>query len=149
MPGAESFDAALAGLAERVGEGTLTGSLEVDQVYARYQHEGLDLRHPRGGRAKYLEGPLYERHRDYLQRLADHTLDGTLSGAMRENMESLATEVYDNAPREFHDLRRSGHPRVRDGEGIVYDRIPEVHRLTRPELRAKAEARRLGFGNDV
>lgn len=28
--------------------------------YAAYQHERTDLEHPRGGKAKYLEGPLTE-----------------------------------------------------------------------------------------
>lgn len=116
--------------------------------YARYQHEGLDLKHPSGGEAKYLEGPLYQRHRDYLQRLADHTLTGDLTRAMVDNVEALSLQVYDLAPREFHDLRASGHPTVTDAGAVAYDRPPNVHRLTDVELRAKAELRALGFGHE-
>jgi hypothetical protein len=145
----ETFDQRMSDLAERVGDGALTGTVEVDQVYARYQHEGLDLKHPGGGRAKYLEQPLYDRHRDYLQRLADDVLGaGFLTDAMVDNMESLSLEVYDNAPWEFHDLRASGHPKVTSGGMVLYDRPPNVHRLTGPELRAKSHLRSLGFGHE-
>lgn len=148
MPTSEGkFDTRMAQLAERVGEGTLRGAVEVDQIYARYQHEGLDLRHPEGGQAKYLEQPLYGQHRDYVQRLADHVLDGGLVEAMIDNMESLSLEVYDKAPFEFGDLKASGHPTVLDGDRPAYDRPPNVHRLTKPELRAKAQLRALGLGN--
>lgn len=148
MGSSATFEARLEELGRQVGDGVLAGGVEVDQVYARYQHEGMDLKHPRGGRAKYLESPLYEKHRDYYGRLADHVLDGTLTDAMRDVVESLSTEVYDNAPVEFHDLRRSGHPTVTDGDALVYDRPAEVHRLTALELRAKAESRALGFPHD-
>lgn len=33
-------------------------AITFDGPYARYQHERLDLRHPTGGQAKYLEQPL-------------------------------------------------------------------------------------------
>ena len=141
------FDERMAELAQNVGDGVLKGTLEVDQVYARYQHEGLDLKHPGGGQAKYLEQPLYDEHRDYVQRLADHVLDGQLVPAMTDNMEALSLQVYDKAPFEFGDLKASGHPSVMDGDRSAYDRPPNVHRLTEPELRAKAELRALGLGN--
>jgi len=32
--------------------------IEVNSVYGRYQHYGLDFRHPRGGQALYLEQPM-------------------------------------------------------------------------------------------
>lgn len=35
-----------------------TAAVSYDTVYARYQHERLDLRHAPGRTAKYLEGPL-------------------------------------------------------------------------------------------
>lgn len=59
-----------------VDEGTLRGSGDVDiavtddavigtvsfnTIYAARQHEELDWRHPKGGQAKYLEGPLLDR----------------------------------------------------------------------------------------
>lgn len=144
MAGAEAFEAKLDELAGMVGDGTLRGAVEVDQVYAQYQHEGLDLRHPRGGQAKYLEQPLYAHHRDYVQALADNVLRGSLVAAMEDNMEDLAGEVYDLAPREFHDLRASGHPTVSSGGTIVYDRPPMVARLTVAQLKAKDQLRALG-----
>ena len=144
---APAFDERMAELAESVGEGVLRGSVEVDQVYARYQHEGLDLRHPQGGQAKYLESPLYEKHRDYYQRLAEHVLDGGLSQAMIENVESLSLEVYDKAPFEFGDLKASGHPTVTRDGAILYDRAPMQARLTDQQLRAKHKLRRLGEGD--
>ena len=32
--------------------------IEYNSVYARYQHYGLDFRHPRGGQALFLEQPM-------------------------------------------------------------------------------------------
>lgn len=40
---------------------TVTGDeahVQYDSVYARYQHYGLDFRHPQGGQALYLEQPM-------------------------------------------------------------------------------------------
>jgi hypothetical protein len=144
----DSFEARLTELAQSVGQGTLHGSVVVDQVYAQYQHEGLDLKHPSGGVAKYLESPLYGKHRDYFQRIADHVLAGDLISAMADNVESLSRQVYELAPREFHDLRASGHPSVTDQGSVVYDRLPNVHRLTSDELAAKSHLRALGFGHE-
>lgn len=142
------FDTRMAELAEQVGDGPLTGVLEVDQVYARYQHEGLDLKHPEGGQAKYLEAPLFAGHPAMLERLADRVLDGDLSDAMAQNMEGLSLKVYELAPLEFGDLKASGHPVVRDNGTVAYDRPPNIHRLTPEELKIKAELRALGLGND-
>jgi hypothetical protein len=145
---AGTFGARMDELAEMVGDGILRGQVEVDQVYARYQHERLDLRHPEGGRAKYLGGPLLENTYRYIQELADSLLTGQLRGQMVKTMEDLSQKVYDNAPREFNDLRASGHPTVVDDEYKIYDRMPFVHRLTEAELRAKGDLRRLGLGNE-
>lgn len=136
-------------LQEEVGDGHLTGFVEVDQVYAAYQHNGLDLRHPEGGQALYLIAPLLERQRSYMQKLAEAVLKGPgeLKKAMADGMEDLSDQVYELAPREFHDLRASGHPYVKDGDELVYDRQPYVHRLTEEELRAKDDLRRMGFGH--
>lgn len=37
---------------------TVRAEISFNTVYAAYQHERTDLRHPRGGNAKYLEGPV-------------------------------------------------------------------------------------------
>ena len=113
-----------------------------------YQHEGMDLVHPRGGRAKYLGGPLIENHVSYYQHLADSLLDGDLPKAMIRNMENLSTEgVYKNAPWEFADLKASGHPIVETDNQTIYDRPPMVHRLSDEELRMKDHLRQIGLGN--
>lgn len=135
-------------LLNRVGDGDLEGRVEVNQVYAKYQHERLDLRHPGGGGPKYLETPLMENARGYVQELADHVTDPNgLRQAMERNMEDLSQEVFENAPFEFGDLRASGHPTVEDGGTVVYDRAPMAHRLTREELRIKNHLHNLGLGN--
>lgn len=148
MAGAASFVAALDRLSAAVGRGSVRGSVEVDQVYARYQHEGLDFHHPRGGQAKYLEQPLYANVALYLRDIAARVLpDGDVVQAMADSMEDLSGEVYDRAPVEFHDLRASGHPVVKRGGAVVYDRPPMQARLTEAQLKAKHKLRRLGDGD--
>lgn len=150
MAGAESFDAALAELGRRVGYGNVVGTVEVDQVYARYQHEGLDFHHPRGGQAKYLEQPLYSEVPGYLGDIAARLLpDGDVVQAMADSMEDLSGQVFDKAPVEFYDLRASGHPVVRQGGAVKYDRPPMQARLTDAQLRAKSKLRRLDLPGDV
>jgi hypothetical protein len=135
-------------LAQRVGSDFLVGEVTVDQVYAQYQHEGLDLDHPRGGQAHYLTDPLLAESGNYLQEVADTVLnDGGVAG-MATAMDNLAgsdgaSGIATTAPVLFGDLRDSGHPQVFDspsdiGEGrIVFDREPRAHRLTEAELKAK------------
>lgn len=132
-------------LADRVGRGHLVGKIEVDQVYAHYQHEGLDLRHPRGGQAKYLEEPVIGQSEAHMRTLAKHVLDpeGPRLG-MQDVVEGISRDVLDKAPREFEDLRNSAHPSVDDDGHVVYDRPPLVHRLTDEELKEKSRLRSLG-----
>ena len=118
-------------------EGRLVGSVTVDQVYAHYQHERLDLRHPRGGHAYYLTEPLLAHAFDYVQSVAGSYLDDGGERGMRHSMEHLSDEVELQAPWEFVDLARSGHPEVSGGGVLVYDRPPKVHRLNAAELRQK------------
>jgi hypothetical protein len=143
-----TFQAKMDQLDAIVGHGEVEGKVIVDQVYAKYQHEGLDLKHPAGGGPKYLGGPLLIQHREYYGRIADRLLDAGPIGPMIANVEDLSLQVFENAPIEFGDLRASGHPSVKDGGAMVYDRAPNCHRLTREELRAKGDLRRLGLGND-
>lgn len=77
-------------LAEAVGPGFLVGKVTVDQVYAHYQHERLDLKHPRGGMARYLTVPLFTNRNAYLIQVAKTVLqDGGVRG-MATAMEHLA-----------------------------------------------------------
>lgn len=144
---ANDFGESLEELAKMLDGGDeLAGHVEFDQVYAHYQHEGLELRHPRGGQAKYLESPLFERADQTFQKVADSLLaDGGREG-MEDAMEGLADAAEALAPVEFHDLRDSAHPTVTVGEDVVYDRPPVVPRLTEEQLRAKDRLRDLGFG---
>lgn len=137
-------------LQERVGDGTLRGKVEVDQVYARYQHEGLDFKHPRGGQAKYLEQPWLSEAENRVRTVAKTVLEpGGPQDGMRDVVEGGAEDVKTHAPVEFDDLRRSGHPSVEDDGVVVYDRPPEVPRLSEDELRAKSRLRSLGYANNV
>ena len=122
----------------RIGRGRIKGQVKVDQVYAHYQHEGASFKHPRGGKAYYLRDPLYQKHGEYLQAIATGLLHGRrMVDLMAEQMEKLSMEVYENAPREWEDLRASGNPIVKDDGVTVYDRPPMVRRLTEEELRIK------------
>lgn len=133
-------------LADRVGDGKLTGSVVVDQVYAQYQHERMDLRHPNGGQAKFLGGPVLQNARRYVGKLADNVLYGNLSAAMTDVVEDLSKEVFNKAPRDFWDLRESAHPTVVNDGMPVYDRAPTVHRLSPGALKVKARLKSQGLG---
>lgn len=41
--------------------------------YALVQHEHIEFKHPRGGEAKFLEGPFNEKQSSYLRRLEEVT----------------------------------------------------------------------------
>jgi hypothetical protein len=85
-----TFHARMDELSEIVGTGFVVGKVTVDQVYAHYQHERLDLRHPRGGMARYLTVPLYTNRASYLNQVAKTVLnDGGIRG-MCVAMEHLA-----------------------------------------------------------
>lgn len=142
-----SFTDRIEHLAAAVGHGTLTGRVVVDQVYARYQEVREDLRHPRGGQARYLRTALTTGHVDYLHRLAGRavTRDGSdLAGAMTHNVEDITARQQQFTPILFNNLKRSGHPSVSDGDRVVYDRPPLQRRLTDTELRALRRRRRPG-----
>lgn len=121
-------------LKELVGDGDLVGKLEVDQVYAHYQHEGMDLRHPHGGQAKFLETALHQG--SYFDAIASTILEGGGRQAMVDGVEQLDNDSAGLTPKEATVLARSGHPTVTDQGAVVYDRAPEVPRLSEAELRA-------------
>lgn len=133
-----------------MGTGSLVGKVTVDQVYAKYQHERLDLRHPGGGQAKYLSTPLKRGAARFFQRVADTVTTGagtTPAGAMSRNAEDLSSDLYAYAPFEFGDLKASGHPQVFDQGRRVYDRRPLRERLSKDELSVKSYLRSIGLGN--
>jgi len=127
-------------LMDRVGDGDLSGSVIVDQIYAQIQHENLAYDHENGGQAKYLEQPLFENRVEYFQNVADSVLDDGGEKGMVTSVEDLAGEggVMKYAPIQWGDLRRSGHPIVTSDGAVVYDRAPLARRLTPEELKAKS-----------
>jgi len=135
----KTFDQGLRELSERVGVGDLVGHVEIDQIYAHYQHEGLDLHHPRGGEAKYLERPLFENRELYFNAIAEECFgeNGPKKG-MERAVEMLSDAAELRSPFLWGDLGHSGHPFVEDDGVLVYDRPPKVHRLTEEELREKS-----------
>lgn len=125
-------------LAEMVGDGDLVGSVEVSQIYAHAQHEHLNWKHPRGGRALYLQQPLFEHASAYIEAYARTVLEDGGEPAMAWAMEDLAGDggVALRAPVLYYNLRRSGHPSVTSDGVTIYDRPPEQHRLSEAELKA-------------
>lgn len=125
---ASTFVEGFAALREKVGEGTLKGSMEINQHYALEQHENLEYEHPRGGTAKYLSGPFMESYKRYMIWIAISVLKGELISAMAESMEDLSSQMDPRAPIDedpnFIRLRRSGHPVVTDNGIVKYDRPP-------------------------
>lgn len=120
--------------------------VEVDQVYAHYQHEHPEFHHPDGGSAFYLRDPLLSKSRRYLEHVAQHCITAKglgLRQAMIDNAEDLSLEVYHRAPWEFGDLRASGHPWVEEDGTRVYDRAPLCKRLSAEELKVKSHLRYL------
>lgn len=135
---ASTFGGRLNVLKEMVGSGDLTGKVVVDQAYAQRQHQELSWAHPRGGQALYLQAPLLENYRSYLQSYADRLLEDGGEQAFVDSMEDLAEEggVATRAPVLYSNLRASGHPSVTSDEITVYDRPPRQHRLSEEELKA-------------
>lgn len=135
----ETFSERIAELRRMTGAPLkLRAQVTVDQVYAHNQHEHLEYHHPRGGRALYLQAPLYEHYRDWLTDYAATVLHDGGQPAMKRAAEHLSDLVEADAPREYGDLMFSGHPEVQLGERIIYDRPPKQARLTEAELKAKS-----------
>lgn len=143
-----TFGARISELQAKVGTGNLIGKVTVDQIYAQNQHESVWFKHPAGGKPKYLSDPLFGNAARYMRHLSRNVLEGSLGRAMATNMENLSGHVFREAPWEFADLRASGHPEVHDNGVVVYDRPPNIHRLTQAELDAKDDLRALGLGHN-
>lgn len=77
-------------LSRQVGPGFCVGKVIVDQIYAKYQHEDLALKHPHGGQAKYLTTPLFMNRFAYLTEVAKTCLDDGGVRGMAVAMEHLA-----------------------------------------------------------
>jgi hypothetical protein len=135
------FAARIDELKELVGDGTCVGEVERDQVYAHYQEARLDLRHPNGGGPMYQEGTLYQKASEYLETIAGTVLDAGPNQGMIDAMEQFAGDSGEACPKELDLLARSDHPTVTSNGAVVYDRAPEVGRLSKEELKALAKLR--------
>jgi len=144
-----TFDGRMAELDRQVGRGRIESRVKVDQPYAKYQHERMDLSHPSGGKAHYLRDPLFLSRNGFMQRIATRALrpNGVMS-AMISIADDIAHDAYKQAPFEFGDLKASPSPAVYERGTRVYYRPPQKSRLTKPELRIKYHLRSIGFGND-
>lgn len=135
-------------LRERTGGARVKARVVVDQVYAEYQHEALEFRHPRGGRAKYLEGPLFEGFARSIEEFALGLLrveEETAGRRWADTGRALVHDVGTEAPLEFGDLRRSAGLTVTEGRRVVVEEPPLQRRLTDQELHAKDIMRDLGL----
>lgn len=143
MPGGKgSFVDGISALIKKTGD-RYTGRVEVDQVYAHYQHEHPEFHHPDGGQAFYLRDPLTLKAQSYYGKIGAAAVHGRIEETMIEIVEDLSQEVYDRAPWEFADLRASGHPTVEKNGQIIYDRPPMCKRLDPEELAIKSHLRYL------
>jgi hypothetical protein len=146
VSGSEDFEAGIDRFLATMPHRSVKGTVEVDQVYAHYQHEHPEFHHPSGGEAFFLTTPLFAKFGSFMERLAQRAITSAgsdLVDAMMDNMEALSLEVYQRAPWEFADLRASGHPYVEVDGTIEKDRAPMCHRLSADELRIKSELRQL------
>lgn len=135
-------------LIDRTSGPTLKATVVVDQVYAEIQHEALEFKHPRGGKAKYLEEPMFSGHAEWFQGFANRILDeGVLAEEEWSDVgRSLKGVVATNAPVEFGDLRQSAGLTVRSGGSVVTNEPAAQSRLTDQELDAKDFMRHMGLG---
>lgn len=144
MAGKGSFDDRIRELADRVGSGTLTGRVEVNQVYAAVQEFTESYSHPSGGQAHYLESSLFDRSDSTWQNIADDLLERGPTDAMTDGVEAVSALVARRAPVDLSNLRGSAHPTVTDGGETVYDRPPVQARLSDGELAAMRRGRKRG-----
>lgn len=132
MPGADEFIERTLYLQSQVGHGDITAGCTVDQPYAQDQHETMHYKHPRGGRARYLGGPLLENNFENMEYIARHVITPTgsdLEDAMIEIAETMAYDyVGEEAPVLTTALRRSGSPWVRNNGVETFYRPPAAAR---------------------
>lgn len=125
-------------LKDEIGPGKITGTAEVNQIYAHYQEVGLDFRHPRGGHALYLETALKDNTDLRMEELGRSVLkkDGTdIREGVKGFMEHVSVGVEAGAPVEFINLKFSTSVTVEDHGGIVFHRDADRPRLTEEEIR--------------
>jgi hypothetical protein len=144
-----TFVGRVAEFERQFGTGRLESVVTVDQVYAHYQ-EVRKLSHPRGGTDHALRDALFVHSDAYMTRLARGfiTEDGCrITEAAIDVVAEIDRNRESHTPIEFFNLVRSGaHEVLDDGESVYY-RPPDVHRLSKQELRAQHDhGHRLDYG---
>lgn len=134
-------------LRKLVGQDVLSGHLRVDQVYAKYQHERMDLKHPRGGQAKYLWLALVTNQESFMNRLAKSVLETGPAEGMKKVVEEQDRALHRFAPVDRSNLRNSGNPRVFDDGRKVYDRAARQPRMSAAQLKARHRGGSGGLGD--
>lgn len=146
-----SFQQRATELQRIVGNGPLQVEIHVNQIYSHYQAtDGRDdprvmrrpFRHPRGGVSGFLSRQIDARGRgelrDWARRIFEHSTP--VEGA-KTTVDELVKGVFELAPRETGDLRRSGSGKVFDNHRLAHDRPPDVPRLSESALRARRRRR--------
>jgi hypothetical protein len=141
-----TFQARTDELAHKVGHGDLKGRVEVDQIYARFQHERADLRHPRGGGPFYLRKAMMEHGQQHLVTIGRSILETGGVHAMADAMDEVVGLLPQYTPVEFGYLRDSGHAQVFDNGALAYDLPPIVPRLSEEQLKHRGHKH---FGTTV
>lgn len=114
-------------LQNSVGSGKLVAGCTVNQPYAQNQHQSVWFKHPQGGRALYLGGPLMENAFQLLEEIARGAITpfgSTLDQRMIDVAEKMSDYVFENAPLETGVLATSGNPWVSDKGVRIYERPP-------------------------
>jgi hypothetical protein len=145
-----SFQQRATELQRIVGTGQLEVQVKVSQVYAHFQEtSGRDdprihkhpFSHPRGGKEFFLRDLIQARGhgelRDWVRRIFEHSTP--VEGA-KTTVDEMVKGVFELAPRETGDLRRSASGKVFDNHRLAHDRPADVPRI--PEAALKARRRR-------
>lgn len=130
-------------LIDRTAGPRVVARVKVDQIYAKYQHESLDLRHS-SGQAKYLEAPLFENAGQIVQKFANRVLVRGTNTAVEWGKhvgQPVHGYVKRFAPKMFGDLSQSASLTVKEGSAVVYSIPATQQRLTKVQLRAKDKLR--------
>lgn len=139
MPAPYKFIPRTNHLLDLVGNGTIEASVVVDQVYAKFQHERIELKHRKGGKAHYLRDPLYAGMNRWLRGTARRMTRERMVVIFTDIADDLSGGVADQAPEWIGDLRNSGQPRVKDRGRFVYQGT-HAPRLSKRVAEAKSKS---------
>lgn len=125
-------------LDSRIGHGKITASVKVDQLYARYQHERMNLNHHGVGGPKFLTRALFENHDRWYTQIANHLYSPLgVNHWMVRISKNFKSETQKRTPVFLSHLKTSAEARVKEGGAFIY-RGPHTPRLSKRQVRAKA-----------